>query len=273
MRALRQRRLRPRPAASPRARSTTSTTPRTSSSGAARRASTRPASCPTEGYTPRLAGGDGRCRPEIVGQGRPAAGRSTASDEPSPPHRCRSPGRVKAFLRLVMIEHSVFALPFAYLAALTAMFQVDGGTSTGATLLLVTRRDGRRCAPSRWPPTGSSTGEIDARNPRTASRELVTGAVSVRTAWTGALVALVVFLGAAAAAQPALPGARAARRGPAGRLPVRQAVHRLPARDPRPRPGDRPGRRLARGHRHVRRLRAGLGARRSRSACGSAAST
>ena len=74
---------------------------------------------------------------------------------------------------------------------------------------------------------------IDARNPRTAKRELVTGAVSVRTAWTGAAVALVVFLVAAAAAQPAVPGARAARRGAAGRLPVRQAVHQLAARDPR----------------------------------------
>ncbi len=28
------------------------------------------------------------------------------------------PNRIKAFLRLVAIEHSVFALPFAYLAAL-----------------------------------------------------------------------------------------------------------------------------------------------------------
>jgi 4-hydroxybenzoate polyprenyltransferase len=39
--------------------------------------------------------------------------------------------------------------------------------------------------------------EIDARNPRTAHRELVTGAVDVRTAYTGAAVALVVFLTAA----------------------------------------------------------------------------
>ena len=31
------------------------------------------------------------------------------------------PGKVKAFLRLVMIEHSVFALPFAYLSALVAI--------------------------------------------------------------------------------------------------------------------------------------------------------
>src|SRR5207237_10775619 len=43
---------------------------------------------------------------------------------------------------------------------------------------------------------------IDARNPRTARRELVTGAVSVRTAWTGAAVALAVFLGAAALLNP-----------------------------------------------------------------------
>jgi 4-hydroxybenzoate polyprenyltransferase len=43
---------------------------------------------------------------------------------------------------------------------------------------------------------------IDARNPRTARRELVTGAVSVRTAWVGAIVALVVFVGAAALLNP-----------------------------------------------------------------------
>src|SRR3989440_11112061 len=43
---------------------------------------------------------------------------------------------------------------------------------------------------------------IDAGNPRTAGRELVTGAVSVRNAWLGALVALVVFLGAAALLNP-----------------------------------------------------------------------
>ena len=44
--------------------------------------------------------------------------------------------------------------------------------------------------------------KIDAANPRTAQRELVTGAMSVRSAWTGALVALAVFLGAAAALNP-----------------------------------------------------------------------
>jgi 4-hydroxybenzoate polyprenyltransferase len=43
---------------------------------------------------------------------------------------------------------------------------------------------------------------IDARNPRTAKRELVTGTVSVRTAWIGAAVAVVVFVGAAALLNP-----------------------------------------------------------------------
>jgi 4-hydroxybenzoate polyprenyltransferase len=44
--------------------------------------------------------------------------------------------------------------------------------------------------------------EIDARNPRTAHRELVTGTMSVRHAWTGALIAVVVFLAAAALLNP-----------------------------------------------------------------------
>jgi 4-hydroxybenzoate polyprenyltransferase len=44
--------------------------------------------------------------------------------------------------------------------------------------------------------------EIDARNPRTAGRELVTGAVSMRTAYIGSAVALCVFLAAAALLNP-----------------------------------------------------------------------
>ncbi|WP_319459690.1 menaquinone biosynthesis prenyltransferase MqnP [Micromonospora sp. RTP1Z1] len=110
------------------------------------------------------------------------------------------PGRVKSFLKLVAIEHSVFALPFAYLSALTAM-QVDGGRVRWLDLLLITvAMVGARTfamAANRI-----LDRRIDARNPRTARRELVTGAVSVRTAWTGAAVALVVFLAAAALLNP-----------------------------------------------------------------------
>ncbi|MCX4989265.1 MULTISPECIES: menaquinone biosynthesis prenyltransferase MqnP [unclassified Streptomyces] len=110
------------------------------------------------------------------------------------------PGRTKAFLRLVMIEHSVFALPFAYIAALTAMFAWDKNIHWGKLLLVTVAMVGLRTfamAANRI-----IDREIDARNPRTAHRELVTGAMSVKHAWTGALVALVVFLAAAALLNP-----------------------------------------------------------------------
>ncbi|GGK21584.1 4-hydroxybenzoate octaprenyltransferase [Pilimelia terevasa] len=104
---------------------------------------------------------------------------------------------MKAFLRLVAIEHSVFALPFAYLAALTAM---RPGVRWGVLVLVTAAMVGGRTfamAANRI-----IDRHVDARNPRTAGRELVTGAVSVRTAWTGAAVSLAVLLGAAAALNP-----------------------------------------------------------------------
>ncbi|MFJ5553264.1 menaquinone biosynthesis prenyltransferase MqnP [Streptomyces sp. NPDC093225] len=110
------------------------------------------------------------------------------------------PGRTKAFLRLVMIEHSVFALPFAYIAALSAMFELDRQVHWVKLLLVTVCMVGLRTfamAANRI-----IDREIDARNPRTASRELVTGAVSVRSAWTGAGIAVAVFLGAAALLNP-----------------------------------------------------------------------
>ncbi|MEV4330465.1 menaquinone biosynthesis prenyltransferase MqnP [Streptomyces sp. NPDC049597] len=110
------------------------------------------------------------------------------------------PGRTRAFLRLVMIEHSVFALPFAYIAALTAMFRHDRTVHWVELLLVTVAMVGLRTFAMAC--NRIIDREIDARNPRTASRELVTGAVSVRSAWTGALVAVVVFLGAAALLNP-----------------------------------------------------------------------
>lgn len=110
------------------------------------------------------------------------------------------PGRTKSFLRLVMIEHSVFALPFAYIASLTAMFQFDRNIHWGRLLLVTLAMIGLRTFAMAC--NRIIDREIDARNPRTENRELVTGAVSVRSAWTGALIAVVVFLGAAAALNP-----------------------------------------------------------------------
>lgn len=112
----------------------------------------------------------------------------------------RPAGKVKSFLRLVLIEHSVFALPFAYIASLTAMYQDDRTVHWLELLLVTVAMVGLRTFAMAC--NRIIDREIDARNPRTAGRELVTGAVSVRTAWTGALVALVAFLGAAALLNP-----------------------------------------------------------------------
>jgi 4-hydroxybenzoate polyprenyltransferase len=112
----------------------------------------------------------------------------------------RPRSRVRAFLRLVAVEHSVFALPFAYLAAVAAM-QRSGGEIQWLVLGLVTVAmvGGRTFAMAA---NRILDRHIDAQNPRTARRELVTGAVSVRTAWTGAAVSLVVFVAAAALLNP-----------------------------------------------------------------------
>jgi 4-hydroxybenzoate polyprenyltransferase len=107
-----------------------------------------------------------------------------------------TPGRVRAFLDLVRFEHSVFALPFAYISALTAMAAVNGHVHWNQLLLVTVAMVGARTfamAVNRIVDR-----HIDARNPRTQGRELVTGVVSLRTAWLGAVVALIVLMVAAA---------------------------------------------------------------------------
>ncbi|BBH65642.1 4-hydroxybenzoate octaprenyltransferase [Actinoplanes sp. OR16] len=110
------------------------------------------------------------------------------------------PGKVKAFLRLVMIEHSVFALPFAYLSALVAIDRDGTGRHWGDLVLItIAMVSGRTFAMAA---NRILDRKIDALNPRTQNRELVTGAVSVRTAWTGALVSLVALFVAAGLLNP-----------------------------------------------------------------------
>jgi 4-hydroxybenzoate polyprenyltransferase len=103
----------------------------------------------------------------------------------------------RAFLRLVKIEHSVFALPFAYVAALAAGFRVSRSVHWVELVLVTVAMVGARTL--AMAANRIIDRKIDAQNPRTRTRELVTGEVAVRTAVIGAVVALVVFLGAAAA--------------------------------------------------------------------------
>ena len=116
----------------------------------------------------------------------------TAVAEPIAPQ-----GSVRGFLRLVAIEHSIFALPFAYIAALVEMGDhVDWQVLGLITLAMVSGRTVAMAA------NRVIDRELDARNPRTAQRELVTGTLSVRTAVIGAAVALAVFVVTAAALSP-----------------------------------------------------------------------
>jgi 4-hydroxybenzoate polyprenyltransferase len=111
-----------------------------------------------------------------------------------------APNRVRAFMRLVMIEHSIFALPFAYVAALAAM-RLDGGRVQWDTLALITLA----MVAARTVAMAANRiidRRIDAQNPRTARRELITGEVSLRTAWVGLLLSLAVFEATAAALNP-----------------------------------------------------------------------
>jgi 4-hydroxybenzoate polyprenyltransferase len=90
-----------------------------------------------------------------------------------------------------MIEHSIFALPFAYVAALTAMRSEGPGVQWWTLLLITVAMVAARTV--AMAANRIIDRHIDAQNPRTAGRELITGALSVRAAWVGLAISLVVF--------------------------------------------------------------------------------
>ena len=95
----------------------------------------------------------------------------------------------RLFLSLVKFEHTVFALPFAYIGAFLA---VDGPPSGHDLLWITVAMVGARSlamALNRLIDAG-----IDARNPRTAGRELPRGALRPRQVVLFSLVSLAAFL-------------------------------------------------------------------------------
>jgi 4-hydroxybenzoate polyprenyltransferase len=93
------------------------------------------------------------------------------------------------FARLVKIEHTVFALPFAYVGAFLA---VDGAPSAHDLLWITLAMVGARSlamALNRLIDAG-----IDARNPRTAGRELPSGQLSVAQVAVFCAVSLALFV-------------------------------------------------------------------------------
>jgi 4-hydroxybenzoate polyprenyltransferase len=93
------------------------------------------------------------------------------------------------YARLVKIEHTIFALPFAYVGAFLAV----GGVPTAGDLVWITvAMVGARSLAMAL--NRLIDAELDARNPRTASRELVTGALSRVAVLAFCAASLAVFL-------------------------------------------------------------------------------
>jgi 4-hydroxybenzoate polyprenyltransferase len=114
--------------------------------------------------------------------------------------------QIRSFLDLIKFEHTIFALPFAYLGMVLAA----NGLPTLHQFIWITvaMAAARTFAMSM---NRLADRHIDARNPRTASRPIQTGKISVRTVVTGALVSLFVLTVAAWQLNPLtlmlLPGA------------------------------------------------------------------
>ncbi|WP_245895957.1 menaquinone biosynthesis prenyltransferase MqnP [Deinococcus irradiatisoli] len=115
-----------------------------------------------------------------------------------------SPARptLKTYLQLVKFEHTVFALPFAYAGMLLASQQLRGSGWPGlSTLIWVTLA----MAGARTAAMGANRvidRFIDARNPRTAAREVPSGKVSPAQVWGLVIVSLIVMALAAAQLNP-----------------------------------------------------------------------
>jgi len=96
---------------------------------------------------------------------------------------------IRDFLELIKFEHTLFALPFAYVGMILAA----GGWPTWPQALWITvaMASARTVAMAA---NRLADRVIDARNPRTAGRPLASGRVSPGTAWTGSFVALATLL-------------------------------------------------------------------------------
>ncbi len=98
-------------------------------------------------------------------------------------------GKARLFANLIKVEHTIFALPFAYVGAFLA---VDGVPSAHDLLWITIAMAGARSlamALNRLIDAG-----IDARNPRTAGREIPSGKLTIGAVFAFSLASLAVFL-------------------------------------------------------------------------------
>ncbi len=96
-------------------------------------------------------------------------------------------------LEMIKIEHTLFALPFAFLGAVLA---ANGLPSLRQVFWIILAMVGARSAAMAF--NRIADRKFDARNPRTASRAIPAGLLSVAFVWAFTIAAAALFLLAAA---------------------------------------------------------------------------
>jgi len=107
-------------------------------------------------------------------------------------------GRALAYGRMIRFSHSVFALPFALTSAVLAA--QEGGVEARQILWIVVAMVAARSAAMGVNRLADHA--IDARNPRTAGRELPKGVLSRGEAWVFVAISTAAFVLAAARLNP-----------------------------------------------------------------------
>lgn len=95
-------------------------------------------------------------------------------------------------LRMIKFEHTLFALPFAFLGAIMA---AEGWPSGWQILWITVAMIGARSAAMTF--NRIADRDIDAANPRTANREIPSGQLSLGFAWVFFIASVAIFLIAA----------------------------------------------------------------------------
>ncbi|MGB7202444.1 MAG: UbiA-like polyprenyltransferase [Pyrinomonadaceae bacterium] len=97
--------------------------------------------------------------------------------------------KLKTTLAMIKFEHTLFALPFAFLGAILA---ANGFPTWWQILWITVAMFGARSSAMTF--NRIVDRDVDAQNPRTAGRELPSGQLSVGFAWTFLYVSIAVFV-------------------------------------------------------------------------------
>ena len=106
-----------------------------------------------------------------------------------------------AYLEMIKVEHTVFALPFAFLGTFLAAYSMTGSWPAWSVIgwVLVAMTGARSAA---FGINRIFDRHIDARNPRTAKRAIPAGLLSVRSVWVFTVISFLLMLLAAAQLNP-----------------------------------------------------------------------